>query len=64
MELDDLLDGAATQHREVMHHESKGFNDLFKQINYLKGRNQTPGASTAAAPKRTNGLQAQFNATF
>lgn len=34
------------------------------QINYLKGRNQTPGASTAAAPKRTNGLQAQFNATF
>ncbi len=37
VELDDLLDGAATQHREVMHHESPGFNALFKQINYLKG---------------------------
>ena len=37
VELDDLLDGAAVQHREVMMHESQEFNALFKQINYLKG---------------------------
>lgn len=37
VELDDLLDGAATQHREVMLHESKEFKSMFKQINYLKG---------------------------
>ena len=37
VELDDLLDGAAVQHREVMMHESQEFNALFKRINYLKG---------------------------
>ena len=37
VELDDLLDGAAVQHREVMMHESQEFNSLFKQINYMKG---------------------------
>lgn len=37
VELDDFLDGAATQHREVMLHESDGFNNLFEHVNYLKG---------------------------
>lgn len=37
VELDDFLDGAATQHREVMMHESPEFNSLFKQKNYLHG---------------------------
>lgn len=37
VELDDLLDGAAVQYREVMMHESKEFKSIFKQINYLKG---------------------------
>lgn len=37
VELDDLLDGAAVQHREVMMHESVGFKALFKSMSYLKG---------------------------
>ena len=37
VELDDLLDGAAVQYREVMMHESKEFKAIFRQINYLKG---------------------------
>ncbi len=37
VELDDLLDGVATQHREVMLHESSEFNALFKKMSYLKG---------------------------
>ena len=38
MELDDLLDGKATHHREVMSHESESFKALFpKGIKYLEG---------------------------
>ena len=38
VELDDLLDGHATQHREVMSHESDSFKDLFpKGLKYLEG---------------------------
>ena len=37
VELDDLLDGKARQHREVMSHESDAFKALFKKITYLEG---------------------------
>ena len=38
VELDDLLDGKATQHREVMSHESDAFRALFPQgVKYLEG---------------------------
>jgi len=37
VELDDLLDGAAIQHREVMMYESAQFKALFKAVSYLKG---------------------------
>lgn len=37
VELDDLLDGAPVQHREVMKHESADFKALFKSLTYLKG---------------------------
>ena len=35
VELDDLLDQAPIQHREVQGHESLQFTKLFKQINYM-----------------------------
>mmetsp|Transcript_8556 Transcript_8556/g.25750 ORF Transcript_8556/g.25750 Transcript_8556/m.25750 type:complete len:381 (+) Transcript_8556:132-1274(+) len=37
VELDDLLDQAPIQHREVQGHESLQFTKLFKQINYMAG---------------------------
>ncbi|KAJ1458891.1 serine hydrolase-domain-containing protein [Pelagophyceae sp. CCMP2097] len=37
VELDDLLDQAPIQHREVMKHESVQFSKLFKQVEYLEG---------------------------
>lgn len=37
VELDDLLDQAPIQHREVQGHESLQFTKLFKQLNYLAG---------------------------
>lgn len=37
VELDDLFDGEATQHREVMKHETSEFKALFPKITYLKG---------------------------
>uniref|UniRef100_A0A6U8X864 Gelsolin-like domain-containing protein n=1 Tax=Zooxanthella nutricula TaxID=1333877 RepID=A0A6U8X864_9DINO len=37
VELDDLLDGLPTQHRERMMHESDGFKALFERIEYLEG---------------------------
>ena len=37
VELDDLMDQAPVQHREVMHHESIAFTKLFKQFNYMQG---------------------------
>ena len=32
VELDDLMDGEPTQHREVMSHESQAFTDIFERI--------------------------------
>mmetsp|Transcript_57802 Transcript_57802/g.159532 ORF Transcript_57802/g.159532 Transcript_57802/m.159532 type:complete len:440 (-) Transcript_57802:57-1376(-) len=37
VELDDLMDGEPTQHREVMSHESHEFTDMFERIDYLEG---------------------------
>lgn len=37
VELDDLLDGEPTQHREVMGMESQGFKALFPTVSYLEG---------------------------
>lgn len=37
VELDDLLDGAPIQHREVQLYESAQFKALFKALSYLKG---------------------------
>jgi len=37
VELDDLLDGLPTQHREVMMHESVQFLALFEELVYLNG---------------------------
>ncbi|MCH8178236.1 MAG: DUF3138 domain-containing protein [Proteobacteria bacterium] len=57
----------ATKDRQFL--TTLGLNIFFAettrfQINYFKGRNQTPGLSTLANPKRTNGIQAQFVAGF
>ena len=37
VELDDLMDQAPVQHREVMGHESIAFTKIFKQLNYMQG---------------------------
>ena len=37
VELDDLLDSAASQHREVMEYESEAFLALFPRLKYLEG---------------------------
>lgn len=37
VELDDLMDQAPIQHREVQGHESLSFTKIFKQINYMEG---------------------------
>jgi len=37
VELDDLFDGEPVQHREVQHHESKDFKELFPKLAYKKG---------------------------
>ena len=37
VELDDLLDGQASQHREVMGNESEAFKALFPKIKYVAG---------------------------
>jgi len=37
VELDDLMDGEPTQHREVMAYESLEFTEMFQRIDYLDG---------------------------